>query len=374
MKVLFYRNDWAANAHRQAEDKYGGIGYYRIVQPQRQFKGESDIIGAGFTKKNETSEKRWVRIFNEYDVLWMSYFSDSKLASEMFYHRDKFGKKVVIDLDDNYLDVAESHSLYDKFKPTKKDRAFTSTILSFADVITVSTEPLRQKIDEHMRRVYKLEKKIVVVPNMNQLSDWNYKPAEKDPEKIVIGYAGSNSHYDDLAMFLPHLAKIMNKYKNVHFEIMGSVGEKEAIRLFNNFSEDAKKRCDMIPATMSFHEYPEHLASMKWDIGVAPLVDTAFTRCKSSIKFFEYSMYKIPIIASIVYPYYVPAFGRDVITHDETGLLVRPGEWYEALEELVLRPEKRIKLAESAYKHVSENWQYDDKFASVISGIIKALE
>lgn len=374
MKILFYRNDWAANASRQADDAYGGVGYYRIVQPCRHIKGhEVKEMGVGLVKKGETGEQRWTRIFKEYDVFWTSYFSDPHLASEMYYHRDKFGKKVVMDIDDNYLDVAQSHILYDRFKPQKRDRAFLSTVLSFADVITVSTEPLRQRLEQHLKKVYNLEKKIVVIPNMNQLSDWSFPVAGFDEKKIVIGYAGSNSHYDDLAMFLPHLAKIMDKYKNVHFEIMGSVGEKDAIKLFADFSEEAQKRCDMLPPTWTFPEYTKKLSEMKWDIAVAPLVDSPFTRCKSHIKFMEYSMYKIPTIASKVYPYYAPCFDREIIMEDETGILVQPSEWFDAMEDLVLNKNKRIKLGENAHKHISENWQYNQEFSDRTNEVIKAL-
>ena len=366
-----YRNDHSANVNRKLVDGYGGVGYYRIVKPSQQAK-DCTVVGLGIAVKGETLEQKWTRIFKEYDIFWTNYYHNPEEASAMYYHRDKFKKKVIIDLDDNYLDVAKSHQLYDKFKETKKDRAFTSTILSFADIITVSTEPLRQKIAEHMKKVYGLEKKIVILPNMNDIKDWKYKPAPKHKDKIVIGYTGSNSHYDDLKMCFPAIAKIMDKYPNVYFESMGALG-KENLELFTCFSDDAKLRCDILPSTSTFKEYPEHLASMKWDIGIAPLVDSAFTRCKSPIKFFEYSMYKIPVIASRVYPYYVNSFGRDVITHDETGLLVSPSEWFNALEELILNEDKRKMLGENAYRYVTENWQYNSSFSDVLEEIIKTI-
>lgn len=373
MKILFYRNDHSANVNRKLEDGYGGVGYYRTVQPARQMKGhEVAIVGMNLAKKGESSEKKWARIFTEYDVFWTSYFYSAKEASDMFYHRDKFKKKVVIDLDDNYLDIYPNHPLYDKLKQTKKDRAFTSTILSFADVITVSTEPLKQKIAEHMKKVFGLEKQIVVIPNMNEIAEWNFKPAEKNTDKIVIGYTGSNSHYDDLNMVFPSIAKIMDKYPNVYFESVGALGN-ENLKLFNCFSDEAKLRCDILPSTWTFKEYPKHLSEMKWDIGIAPLVDTAFTRCKSPIKFFEYSMYKIPTIASRVYPYYVPSFGRDIITHEETGLLVKPSEWVNALEDLILKKTKRITLGEKAYQHVKQIWQYGSDFSDALEKVTKAL-
>lgn len=373
MRILFYRNDHSANINRKLEDGYGGVGYYRIVQPSKRIKGyEVELVGMGLTKVGESRDKRWARIFKENDVFWCSYFYDAEEASSMYYHRDKFKKKVVIDLDDDYLSIFPSHPLYDVMKETKRNRAFCSTILSFADVITVSTDPLKQKIKEHMKRVYGLNKKIVVIPNMNDKNDWKFKPAKKNKDKIVIGYTGSYSHDEDLKMCFPAIAKIMDKYPNVYFESIGAVGN-ENLKLYSCFSEDAKTRCDILPSTWTFREYPKHLATMPWDIGIAPLVDTGFTRSKSHIKWMEYAMYKIPTIASRVYPYYVPAFGRDTIKHDETGLVIKPSEWFDALEDLILHEDKRKKLGENAYKYVTEEWQYDNEFSNATNKVIKAL-
>jgi len=367
-KILFYRNDFAANAIRRLADGVGGVGYYRIIKPYEYTKEhKKEIVGINLQKR------KWKEIFKEFDIFWASYFSDPHQASQMFYHRDLYKKKVIIDLDDNYLDVLPNHPLYDRFKPTKKDKAFCSTILSFADAITVSTEPLRQRLDEHLQKVFGLKKKIFVLPNMNDIKDWNFKPAEKNKDKIVIGYSGSNSHYEDLQMMLPSLGKIMDKYPNVYFEIMGAVG-KSNIELFSCFSESARKRTDMIQPTWGFAEYPKRLSEMRWDIGIAPLADSAFTRCKSSIKFFEYATYKIPTIASKVYPYYVPCFGKEIIEDGVTGLLCQPDEWFDAFESLILNEEKRKTIGQNAYDFVKKEWQYSNSgYSDVIAEIIKAL-
>lgn len=374
MKILMYRNDWGANTERQMQDEYGAVGYYRIINPSLHIKDhEVDVVGQSIGRKGETPEKKWSRIFQEYDVFWTTYITNAQEASHIFYHRDKYKKKVIIDLDDNFFDVSSNHPLYDKLKPGKRDRAFTATILSFADVITVSTEPLRQVMLEHMRKVFKLEKEIVVVPNMNDKSVWQYTPAKRDPTKVVIGYTGSNSHYDDMAMVLPSIVEVMQKYPHVYLEIMGSLSVKDALVLLANVPTSVTDRCDLVPSTWTFKEFPKHLSEQKWDIGIAPLVDTAFTRSKTHIKYLEYSMYKIPTIASRVYPYFMNTFGRDVITDGQNGLLVKPSEWVAALSDLIEHPEKRKQLGEAAYAHVTKNWQYDSHFADVMSKMLKAL-
>lgn len=375
MKILFYRSDWTANVDRQTNDEYGGVGYYRIVKVAEQLKKaghEVDIVGAKFAKKEESLTQRYTRIFKEYDVLWTCYTSHGEDASAMFYHRDKFRKKVILDLDDNYLDVVESHKLYDKLKLGKKDRAFIGTILSFADAITVSTEPLRQRMHDHFKTVYGMDKKIVVLPNFNDVNDWNYKPVEKNKNKIVIGYAGSNSHNEDLKMLMPHLGNVMNKHKNVYFESTGSIeiNQLQNLGMYKYLNADALTRCDLIPSTTTFKAYTKRLSELPWDIALAPLIDDAFTRCKSSIKYFEYSMYEMPTIASRVYPYYVDLFGRSVITDEVNGLLCKPSEWTSKLERLVLDKELRVKLGKKAKDHVVKNWQYKD---SGLAGIIYTM-
>lgn len=365
-KILYYFSDTSANHERKIRNLPGGVGYYRICKVAEQAKNhEVTVCGSDFTKKGETMDERWERIFNEYDIFWSSYFSDPKEASAMYSTRDRLGKKVVIDLDDNYLDVLESHPLYDKLKAGKRDRTFISVVLSFADVITVSTEPLKQRMAKHFKDVYNLEKTIIVLPNMNDLKDWDFKPSKKHARKFVIGYMGSNSHQDDLAMFFPPLLAIMKKYPHVHFESIGSI-DKEMLPLFSDFPSEVMNRCDLLPPTWTFKDYPEMISKQKWNIGVAPLADNAFTRCKSHIKFLEYSSLKIPVIASKVHPYYIPIKGKEIITHEKTGLLVKPDEWFDAMETLILNQAKGQALAENAYNHVKETWQYDDGLLSQI--------
>src|SRR6202007_1500157 len=167
-------------------------------------------------------------------------------------------------------------------------------------------------------------------------------------------------------MMFPALAKIMDKYKNVYFESMGALG-KENIKIFSHFSDEAKLRCDILPSTWTFKEYPQHLASMKWDFALAPLVDTGFTRSKSHIKFLEYALCKIPVIASRVYPYYVPCFGREVIINEKTGLLVKQNECFDAMERMILDKKLRDTLADNAYEYVKKEWQYDKIFADAVN-------
>jgi len=370
-KLLLNFADWTHTEDRRKHNLPGGIGYYRIIKISEQIKGhEVKVVGKEITHFGDTMEQNWDNIFKEYDVFWTSYFADAENAACMYYHAQKHGKKVVIDIDDNYLDVPESNLLYDKMKKGKYDRAIMSTILSFADVITASTEPLKDKLQDHFKRVHGLDKTIVVLPNCKDKKDWDYEPIAKDPNKVIIGYTGSNSHKDDLQMIMPTVAKLMNKYPHVHFEVIGSVPKPEIKEYFGRagFTDDSLNRLHMKPATSTFVEYPKYLSEQPWDIGIAPLVDTPFTRSKSHIKWLEYSMYKIPTIASRVYPYFMDIDNVQTIDDGETGVLCTPDEWEKKLEKLITDKEYRERIGANAYKYVTEEMQYKD---SKISGRIK---
>lgn len=355
--------DWGHTEDRKKLNTYGGIGYYRIIKVAEQIKGhEVRIVGKEILHFGDTITEQWDNIFKEYDVFWTSYFADPVVASACFYHAEKHGKKVIIDIDDNYLDVPESNLVYDQFKKTKKDRAYLSTILSLATAITVSTLPLKQRIHEHILRVQGIDKPIFIIPNYNDIKDWDFTPVKKHKDKIVLGYSGSNSHFDDLRLIMPSVAKLMNKYPNVYLEFIGSVPKPLIKEYFGGvgFTDDSLNRIGIQPATSIFKDYPQYLASMKWDIGLAPLVDTGFTRSKSHIKWLEYSVYKIPTIASRVYPYFMDIKGKKTIEDNVTGILCNPNEWESKLEKLILDKEYREKIGKNAYKFVKKEWQYKD--------------
>lgn len=376
LKILAHFGDSTYTAQRRQANTYGAIGYYRIVMPAKQIKGHKvDIKGLDIKDFGVTLEGQWDNIFKEYDVFWTNYFADDRIASVIYFYAQKHGKKVVLDIDDNYLDVPPSNKEYEKFKPGKRDRAILGTVLSFADALTCSTFPLKERIWEHIKYMYKIDKPIFVIPNMNDMSFWKttIKPKKKKGQ-ITIGYTGSNSHQDDLMMIMPVISKLMTKYDNLHFQLLGSIEKNLITTYFKGFSKDALDRIDVGPAESIFNEYPKWLAQQSWDIGIAPLVDTPFTRCKSHIKIMEYAMFKIPCVASRVYPYFMPIRGNAVSKDGETLLLARQGEWEAKLTELIENPTLRKKLGENSFNFYKENWQYTNSdISSVLQDMFSSL-
>lgn len=361
MKILTAYADWSHTPKRKELNAYGGIGYYRQIKPWGEVKGHDiKIVGKELTTYGDSLESQWDNIFKEFDVFSTSYFSDDRSGAAIFYHAKKHGKKVIIDIDDNYLDVSPGNPVYDKFKPQKRDRAILSTILSFADALTVSTEPLKERIFNHIKQVHGIEKPIFIVPNFNDVRDWDFKPVAKDPNRFVIGYSGSASHKEDLEMILPAIREIMAKHKHVWFEILGILAIKDLKNMLGGFTDDMLGRIATVGATNTFREYPSWLAERPWNVGIAPLVDSAFTRSKSHIKWMEYSMYEIPTIASRVYPYFMDVAGRDTIRDGETGILVGSKGWKYAIDDMIVDYDKLKVVGKNAKEQIVKEWQYKD--------------
>lgn len=373
MKILANFTDWAGYPERRKANSYGGIGYYRMAKPSACLTDhEVDLRGVDIDQYGLTLEENWDNIFKKYDVFWAVHYFHEQTQAAQCYFAKKHSKLLIYDLDDNYLDLPASNPVYDKFfksyslngkdlgvKPSRNQATLTAA-LSFADALTVSTEPLKERMQKHFKEAFGIDKPIYVIPNMSDLNDFDFKTPEKDPRKVVIGYQGSTSHKEDLMMIWPAIYKIMKRHPNVHLEILGVLEKKDRDAYFGHWDMEMRSRVGLHPSTKLFREYPKFLSTMKWDIGIAPLVDDVFNRSKSHIKWMEYAAYKIPCIASRVYPYFMPIENRDTIIDGETGFLCRPPEWEATLERLVMSKSLRERVGNAAFNAIKDTWQYKD--------------
>lgn len=126
-----------------------------------------------------------------------------------------------------------------------------------------------------------------------------------------------------------------------------------------------------LPADRHRHSWWEeklikYYSTIDFDIGLAPLEDTLFTRSKSYIKALEYGALGIPVIASDVGPY------REYVEDGVTGFLVsKESEWIDRIRLLIDDPELRESMGAAAHakslRHtIAAGWrQWEDVYASV---------
>ena len=81
--------------------------------------------------------------------------------------------------------------------------------------------------------------------------------------------------------------------------------------------------------------------------GIIPLDATGFNRCKSAIKFIDYSLAGVPSVCSRVEPYlgYVVPGVTGILCANDTD------SWVQAIAALIDNPEQRQRLAKAARDH-----------------------
>ena len=264
------------------------------------------------------------------------------------------GIKVLFDLDDFVLDVSPWSAHYDvlgteefnyngrpmwkdkvniDLKQNRKRRSEFIEYLKVVGALSVTTPRLMECYKPYANKIY-------VFPNTVDMKKWDYgMSVKKNPNKVKIFWQGGISHYEDFWEIADVIPEITKKYPQVHWVNMGAAWE-----FFWN--KIPKERHEYIDWAFS-EAYPYVMKLVGADIGIAPLRDTKFNRCKSSIKFYEYSALGMPTVASNVPPY------CDDMVDGKNGFLASsPKEWMEKLSILIEDSIVRNRLAGAAYKYV----------------------
>lgn len=245
------------------------------------------------------------------------------------------GKATYFDIDD-YLHGLPDYHPYKGFYENGNYLQEMDELCNVVDRITVSTPYLKILYKERYPSAL-----ISVVKNTTQI-----RPVAKRrlSKRTYIGWAGGLSHKADLAILVNPIRAILKEHPEVDFMTINYPGYKENDQAADVFAE--------IPANRRIHLYgtEPHLVSnliSLLDIGLAPLIDNDFNWAKSNVKFMEYAMCGVPMIATKIGPY---------IDDAEACALVNNGtsEWYREMDWLVQNKKCRIEIANEARKRLTE--------------------
>ena len=109
-RIAWLLTDWANSPYREANDLYGGIGYYRVVLPSRPLRKYYDIevIGADF-KHWGTEDETYTRLGRDYDLIISKHIMSGRTGSNILATAKHFGRKVIVDIDDNYFQMRKDN-------------------------------------------------------------------------------------------------------------------------------------------------------------------------------------------------------------------------------------------------------------------------
>lgn len=260
--------------------------------------------------------------------------SDSDIDAYVSKIAKESGRKTIYVLDDDLLNVPNylSSSPYYLLPSTNKN---IRTIMSNCDTFLTTSPVLMEKYGSKFEHKY-----LISEPSLNRINK------KEENEKVKIGFAGSIDRAQDLNETLEEaVTEIVNKYgDSIEIEIMGAKPD---------FVD--KLGLKHLPYQDGYDNYTAYMAKCNWDIGLAPMPDTEFHRCKYFNKYVEYASFGIAGIYSNLEPY---IYG---IKDKENGLLVNntTKEWVDAISELIENEHLRKKISDNCLKEANEIYALD---------------
>ena len=283
-------------------------------------------------------------------VIWRAPW-DERVAAAVNAAR-RSGAKVAFDLDD--LVIAPELSRFEIIDGIRTrnltEAAFgeycarVRQTMTAADLCLAATEELAQ----HMRCMHM---PTVVLPNgvdhativASRLAARRRAVGSHDG-LVRIGYAGgSHTHQRDFAVCGDAVAAVLRARPESRLVAFRAVDGSAPFLEIDEFPalrglENRIEWRNFVPLERLSEEIS------RFDINLAPLeIGNPFCEAKSELKFFEAALVDVPTIASSTGPF------RRAVRHGETGFLAAtPGEWQEALLQLVDDAPLRCRIAKAA--------------------------
>jgi hypothetical protein len=261
--------------------------------------------------------------------------SDIATADALAAHCRRTGATLLYDMDDDLLHIPREHADANLLRPRAKT---VQRMLRHADAVFVSTPMLADSLAAQRPDVR-------VVPNGLDERLWGDRGAGAGPRRRVHGgpvrilCMGTATHEADFALIEPALARLEATFHGrVAIDMLG-------VSTRADLPEWINRPVMSLNASASYPGFVNWITQEPgWDIGLAPLVDSAFNRGKSAIKTLDYAALGMTVVASDVAPY------RGSLADGPGGMLVanEPGAWFAALSRLVRDAELRRGLAAGA--------------------------
>ncbi len=300
----------------------------RLILPAARAAGQIELLWA--VRSDGTDFAIDARPIDQADIILFQRQFPQPLTQPLVDQALRTGKPVVYDLDDLLLELPPEHPFAARIRP---NLPHIRDLLAAATVTTVSSHTLCQSLEGLATRLH-------VLPNLLPETLWKPRPPKTDAP-VCIGYAGTSSHLPDLAGVEEALLDIANRHGTVvRFLFYGCATPR--LRALRN--------AEVLPFDAGYEAYARRLSRLGLHIGIAPLHNSAFNRCKSDVKWQEYSACEAAGAYAALPPY------TEVVEHGATGMLCGPSpqEWVEALERLIVSPAYRMTIARQARAAVLE--------------------
>lgn len=328
-----------------------GCAWYRVENPMSALKKSGlNVQTVEIDKDFIASEYQSVQFYGAVP------FSVEKVLKYM----KEQGIKIVYDCDDALDLIDETNPFY---HAVKKDVGSTQAMLEYADEVTVANQQLADYLKD------KTKAKITIVPNCYIPEQWTHTRVQHD--EIRIGFAGSATHVPDLIEIIPVIKSLQLKY-NIKFYIMG-FGPTTYEEWFKNYRYIAQpiatielRKLDALLKEIKFEWipfvdyklYPKVLTELSLDIGLCPLKDTPFNRCRSASKAMEYILAGSLVLAS----------DSPTYNSEPTSVRITDIGWEEHIEKMI-----KSTLEKTASTYLVANWLKENRAIDTQIDLLKSI-
>jgi hypothetical protein len=165
------------------------------------------------------------------------------------------------------------------------------------------------------------------------------RPPHDAAGTVWLGWGGSLGHREDLAWVMPVLQRALARHPQVGLAIMGP----PALRPLFAWAPAARFRFVPGGPLERYHDFLDTL-----DVGICPLLPTAFNRCRSDVKFLELAAHGVAAVCSALPPY------QDSVRTGDNGLTFETlDQLAAALDRLLTDADLRRTLAARAHAGVA---------------------
>ncbi len=311
------------------EFMFTGDGLYRHHEPSRFL---SRLPGVTVIDCHATHRHLWPLV-HEADVLVLCVLSGWELFP-LIERRRQEGKITVLETNDYFHEMQPWNPIAD-FWLDPDLQAEHLEYIKTVDAIQTSTPRLVEHWKPYARESIVFPNQMTSIPPLPPL-----------PERpLTIGWAGSQGHLADWYVVTRTLQKWLDAHPDVNVAVMTHALAKDFLRL-------PPERYYFQQAGI-LDEYFQFLPRL--DIGIAPLEDIEYNRCRSDVKFLEYASRGIVGIYSDLGPY------NQTVKAGKTGFLYsNETELLKHLDKLYADRKLLEKVRAQAYEEVSTTRRLED--------------
>jgi hypothetical protein len=241
---------------------------------------------------------------------------------------------LIYELDDNLVDVPQDVPGLEYARDPGVRRLLIDSLRA-AGVVRVYSPSLRDRLAEYSNRV-----QLVTGP-----LEWTLIPDQlppKDGSRVRMVYATSRAQDRIGELLVSPLRRALDTFPRTELTIWGP--------RIDGLSDHPRVR--HLAHVAEYDTYLSRFVAEAFDIGLAPLPDDGFHRCKSNNKFREFAAGGVAGLYSDMVVY------NSWITHGRTGWLVPDGSesWFAALGHAIGHADERARVAANARQFAREHF------------------